>query len=100
VHVLHSFNAWISSNRLSMTPKSTSRWQIMKIELIVNIHDEYFPNAIAHGLERRIRKCGIGERQDEEEEMEKDCAKVLKIAPNLVRILLAFAWQYVLQQRL
>jgi hypothetical protein len=24
----------------------------------------------------------------------------LKIAPNLVRILLAFAWQYVLQQRL
>lgn len=72
----------------------------MKIELIVNIHGEIFPNAIAHGLERRTRKCGIGEKQDEEEEMEKNCAKVLKITSNLIRILLAFVWQYVLQQRL
>jgi hypothetical protein len=83
-----------------MTPKFTSRWHIMRLESIVNIHDEIFPNAIAHGLDRRIGICGIGERQDEEEEMEKNCAKVLKITPNLVRILLAFAWQYVLQQRL
>jgi hypothetical protein len=71
----------------------------MIVELIVNIH-EVFPNAIAHGLEWRTSKCGIGEGQDKEEEMEKKCAKVLKITPNLVRILLAFTWQYVLQQRL
>jgi len=32
--------------------------------------------------------------------MGKKCAKVLKITPKLFRILLAFAWQYVLQQRL
>jgi len=81
-----------------MIPKS--RWHIVRVESIVNIHDEVFPKAIAHGLERRTSRYGIGERQDEKEEMEKKCAKVLKITPNLFRILLAFAWQYVLQQRL
>jgi hypothetical protein len=72
----------------------------MRIESIVNIHDEVLPNAIAHGLEQRTSICGIGEKQDEKEKMEKKCAKVLKITPNLVRILSAFAWQYDLQQRL
>jgi hypothetical protein len=38
--------------------------------------------------------------KDEEKEMGKKCVKVLKITPNLVRILSAFVWQYVLQQRL
>jgi hypothetical protein len=44
----------------------------MKVESIDNIHDEGFPNAIAHVLERRTSGCGIGERQDKEEEMEKN----------------------------
>jgi hypothetical protein len=72
----------------------------MRVKSIVNIHDEVFPDAIAHGLEQRTSRCGIGERQDEEEEMEKKCPKVLKTTPNFVRILVAFGWQYVLQQRL
>ncbi len=72
----------------------------MRIKLILNIHGEIFPNAIVHVLEQKTSRCGIGERQDEEGEMEKKCAKVLKITLNLVRILSAFVWQHVLQQGL
>lgn len=37
----------------------------MRVKLIINIHDEFLPNAIVHGLEWRISTCGIGERWGE-----------------------------------